>query len=193
MTSAILIPWAETDWQAAGRYASSTPVPINEHGVQQIGRWAEMVAPHDPTVVYCVAREPSDQTARGIAERLKIKIKTASALEEIDMGLWEGLTPDQKHKRFARSFKKWSEDPSGVRPPEGEDVASAAERVAIEFHRLARKHGNECFAIVLGPLALAALRCKLEDVGFEAFWDMDTNNPVKYLVNVENNKAVLTT
>ena len=193
MTSVILIPWAQTDWQAVGRYASTTPVAVNEHGEQQISRWAEVIAPHDPAVVYCVRRNPSDQTAHGISGRLKIKMKIASGLEEVNMGLWEGLTPEQKQRRFARSFRQWKEDPAGVRPPEGEDVVAAAERVANEFHRLARKHNDECLAIVLGPLALAALRCKLEDVGFEVFWDMDTDKPVKYLVNVENNKAILTT
>ncbi len=61
-----------------------------------------------------------------------------------------------------------------------------------EFQRLARKHENACFAVVTGPLAFAALRCNLENAAYNLFWKMATDKPVKYLVNVDQNKALLT-
>ncbi len=193
MTSAILIPWAQTDWQAAGRYACTTPVAINQQGEQQVEQWAAAVAAHDPVVIYGLGRNPSDQTARLIAEQLKTKTKAAAGLEEVSIGLWEGLTPDQMKKRFARTYRQWKEDPTSVCPPEGEELLAAGARLSSAFHKLTKKHEQGCFAVVLGPLALAALRCHLQGAGYERLWEMTANKPVKYVINVEQNKAVLST
>jgi broad specificity phosphatase PhoE len=127
-----------------------------------------------------------------IGKRLKIRAKTAEGLEEIDLGLWEGLTQDEMKKRFAKAYKQWKDDPTSIRPPEGEALAVAGERLGEALHRLSRKHHNSCFALVLGPLALAAVRCQLEGRGYDSFWELHANEPVKYLINVDENKAVQT-
>jgi broad specificity phosphatase PhoE len=193
MTSAILIPCAQTDWQAAGRFVSSTPVDVNEEGELQVEKWASMIIDHAPVAIYCSERSPSDQTARLLAERLNKKFKRLADLEEIGMGLWEGLTPQQLKKRFGKAHKQWKDDPSSVHPPEGEDLADGAERLLTVFNQLARKHSNECFGVVLGPLALPAMRCNLEEAGFEMFWKMASDQPVRYLISADEGKAVLTT
>lgn len=191
MTSAVLIPWAQTEWQAAGRHASSTPVELNAHAAQQIEQWADMISAHSPVTIYFFDRDPGSHTARLIAARLGIKAKVADGLEEVSMGLWEGLTPSDMKKRFAKAYRQWKEDPASVCPPEGETLPSAGERLAEEFQRLAKKHENACFAVLTGPLAFAALRCNLENAAYNMFWKMATDKPVKYLVNVDQNKALL--
>lgn len=192
MTSVILIPWPMTDWQASGRYASNTPVAINQRGEEQLERWIEMIAVQAPTGVYGAGPDPAEQTARLIAKGLKIRNKKADGLEEIDLGLWEGLTQAELKKRFPKPYKQWKEDPSGIRPPEGEAVSDAGERLAEVIRGLSRKHRSACFAVVLGPLALAAVRCRLENKGYDSFWSLQADEPVRYLINVEENKAVQT-
>lgn len=192
MTSVILIPWPMTDWQASGRYASNTPVPINQQGEEQLERWIEMIAAQAPAAVYGAGPDPAEQAARLIAKRLKIRSKKAEGLEEIDLGLWEGLTQAEMKKRFGKAYKQWKDDPTGIRPPEGEGLSIAGERLTEALRKLSRKHHNACFALVLGPLALAAVRCQLERRGYDSFWKLHADEPVRYLINVEENKAVQT-
>lgn len=192
MTSVILVPWPMTDWQVSGRYASNTPVAINERGEEQLEHWIEMIAAQAPAAVYGAGPDPAKQTARLIAKRLKIRAKTAEGLEEVDLGLWEGLTRDEMKKRFAKAYKQWKDDPTGIRPPEGEVLSIAGERLTEALRRLSKKHRNACFAVVLGPLALAAVRCQLEHKGYDSFWKLHADEPVRYLINVEENKAVQT-
>ena len=193
MASAILIPCAQTDWQAAGRFSSSTPVDINAEGEREIEQWASMIADHAPATIYYCDRSPSDQTARLLAKQLNTKAKKVAHLEEIGMGLWEGLTPEQLKKRFGKAYKQWKGDPSSVHPPEGEDLAAGAERLLAVFNQLARKHRNECFGVVLGRLSFPAMRCNLEQAGFDVFWKMASDQPVRYLVSADEDKVVLTT
>ncbi len=193
MTSAILIPCAQTNWQAAGRFCSSTPVDVNEEGERQIEQWASMLADHAPATIYCSDRSPSDQTALLLAKQLNTKAKKVAQLREIGLGLWEGLTPDQLQKRFGKAYKQWKGDPSSVHPPEGEELAAGAERLLAAFNQLARKHTDECFGVVLGRLSFSATRCNLEDAGFDEFWQMASDQPVRYLIGAEKDKFVLAT
>ncbi len=85
MSSGILIPCAQTDWQAAGRLSSSTPVDVNEEGERHIEQWASIISDHAPVTIYCSNRSPSDQTAKRLAERLHKKAKKLADLEEIGM------------------------------------------------------------------------------------------------------------
>lgn len=192
MTSVILIPWPMTDWQASGRYASNTPVAINEQGEGQLECWMEMIAAQAPAAVYGAGPDPAEQATLRIAKHLRIRAKNAKGLEEVDLGLWEGLTQDEMKKRFAKAYKQWKEDPTGIRPPEGEDLSIAGQRLAEALRRLSKKHHNACFAVVLGPLALAAVRCQLEGRGYDSFWKLHAEEPVRYLINLEENKAVQT-
>ncbi len=192
MTSVILVPWPMTDWQASRRYASNTPVAMNRRGEEQLERWIEMIAAQAPVAVYGAGPDPAEQAARLIAKRLKIRSRKAEGLKEIDLGLWEGLTQDEMKKRFAKAYKQWKDDPTGIRPPEGEALSSAGERLTEALRRLSRKHHNACFAVVLGPLALAAVRCQLEGRGYDSFWELHADEPVRYLINVDENKAVQT-
>lgn len=184
-TSAILIPWAQTDWQAAGRYATRTPVSVNARGQQQLEDWARLLREHRPVAVYSAGREPAWQTAEHLACQLKVKVRKSERLEEVGLGLWEGLTPDQLKKRFARVYRQWREDPSSVCPPEGENITQGGERVLAEIKRLARKHKGEVFGIVLGPLAFAAVRCLLEGLGYDSLWSIALDAPVKYFISLE--------
>lgn len=192
MTSAILIPRARTDWDAAGRYATRTPVAVNAEGKQQIEAWAQVVEPHHPVVIYAFEKGPSDETARGMAKIIATKAKKSQNLEEVSMGLWEGLTPEQLKKRFAKAYRQWKEDPASVRPPEGENLFNAGERLVKQIKKLAKKHHEECFGVVLGPLAFAAVRCVLDEKSYAELWDVCLDRPVKYFINLEADKATLT-
>ena len=44
MTSVILIPWPLTNWQVSGRYASKTPVAMNEQGEEQLERYGPITS-----------------------------------------------------------------------------------------------------------------------------------------------------
>jgi len=193
MTAAIIIPWAETDWQAAGRYATRTPVEVNERGTEQIAEWARLNIEQKPVAIYAHDKNPAESTAQALAKLLKTKFRKSDLLEEVALGLWEGLTPEQLKKRFPKAYKQWKEDPSSICPPEGEELDSAIERQMQGLRKIAGKHKGDCIAIVLGPLSFAGIRCELEEKSFKSLWNMETGEPVKYWLNLEDNKAILTT
>lgn len=191
-TSAILVPWALTDWRSAGRHATRTPVEINEQGHQQVADWARVISQSAPQYIYALAKGPSQQTAQELAKYLKIKVRKTDKLDEVNLGLWEGLTPVQLKKRFPKVYKQWRDNPMSICPPEGEELGQAIDRLIGKIHKLATRHEGNCMAVVLGPLAFAALRCHLEDKPYDQMWQMPCDRPVKYWVDLSAEKVLLT-
>jgi broad specificity phosphatase PhoE len=162
MKSLVLIPWAETEWSAAGRVAGGTPLPLTENGRSVARHWAESMAAAGPGTLYSSEEQTSVDVARVIASRTGGTCKIVPDLAEVDVGLWDGLTVEELKRRYPKTFKKWNADPSSVCPPEGEELEHARGRIFRAFEAILRKGDGQCIGVVLGPLAFALARCWLE-------------------------------
>ena len=171
MTRLILIPVAQTDWQAQGRLAGDTDLPLNEYGHRQAVTFGEEIAALQPAVVHCGPEKATKQTASIIAHGLKLKVRPAKELRELDLGHWEGLTRDDFGERFARVYRQWRSAPLSIEPPEGEAIAHAAERLQRAVQRVIKKHPDETVALTLGRYAYALVRCQFDDGDYERFWE----------------------
>ncbi|HUU85703.1 MAG TPA: histidine phosphatase family protein [Phycisphaerae bacterium] len=180
MTSLVLVPWGLTDWGQAGRLAARTPLPLNATGQQQAAQWGNELAGRELVAVYCGDDPTARETAKSVAARSEVRLRQVRGLEEVDLGLWEGLTYAQVESRFPKIYRRWIEDPASVCPPDGECLDAAAERLQQTLDRIARKHKGSTVAIVLGPVALALARCHLERADSGRFHRMKADEPIWY-------------
>ena len=180
MTSMVLVPWALTDWGHDGRLATRTPLPLNTAGQQQAAQWGNELAGRELVAVYCGDEPTARETARQVAERAEVRLRQLPGLEEVDVGLWEGLTYAQVEDRFPKIYRRWIDNPASVCPPDGECLDAANERLSDALERIARKHKGSTVAVVLGPIALAVTRCRLEGADSTRFHEMKANEPVWY-------------
>jgi broad specificity phosphatase PhoE len=185
MTTVVLIPWADTDWSQAGRLHARAPVSINADGRKRALHWANQLASRELAAVYGSPERPAHQTASVFADRAEVRVRQIQDLQEVDVGLWEGLTEPQIRERYPRVFKQWADDPGSVCPPDGERVRDAADRIRKAIARITHKHRNRTVGVVLGPLALALARCALENRGLgELRWSARPE-PLWYEVEID--------
>lgn len=177
MIRLILIPAAQTDWQAQGRLAGDTDLPLNEYGHRQAVVFGEEIAPLRPAVVHCGPEKATRQTGSVIAHGLLLKLRPGKELRELDLGHWEGLTQEQFRERFARVDRQWRNAPLSVESPEGEAVAHAADRLHRAVERIIKKHPDETAVVVLGRFAYALVRCEYLDHDYERFWEYIDGEP----------------
>ena len=180
MTSVVLIPWAETDWQSAGRLAAATPLALNDRGQEQAQRWARELAACELAAIYRSDEKTAVQTATVLAEGTEVRAKPAPELKEVGLGLWEGLTETQIQQRFPKVAKLWEDRPASVCPPDGEDLAVASERVKKAIRKIASKHKSGAVGVVLGPLAFKLARCQLEGASLDEMRELTSSEPVWY-------------
>lgn len=177
MTRIVLIPAAQTDWQAQGRLAGDTDLPLNEYGHRQAVAIGEEISPFSPNVIHCGPEKATKQTASVIAHNLKLKVRSGKELRELDLGHWEGLTREQFRDRFARVERQWRSAPLSIESPEGEAVAHAAERLHRAVERVIKKHADETIVVVLGRFAYSLIRCRYLDGDYEQFWEYIDGEP----------------
>jgi len=189
MTSLVLIPWAGTDWSADGRFASTTPLPLNSEGRTLAGTWGDVLAARELRTLYSSKEQASVETASLVAQRSEAKYKHVEGVQEIGFGLWEGLTEEQLLSRFPKLLKQWVEDPPSVHIPDGEDYKQAAARINSALRRIAKKSRNGATGVVLGPVVMALGRCELENVPIGRLREFIAREPVWYELDPSGKKA----
>lgn len=170
MNRLILIPTAQTDWQAQGRLVGDADLPLNEVGHRQAIADGQALAVLKPALIRSGPEQAARQTASFIAHELRLRSRPVTELRELDLGHWEGLTLDDFSERFTKIYRQWREDPRSVEPPEGETIPAAAARLGDAVRRIVKRHPDQVVALVVGPFANAILRCEFEDHSYQRFW-----------------------
>lgn len=175
-----LIPWPQTSWSEADRIASRTPMPLSDAGQNTANLWAKELAESGVNVIFTSNEQTSLETAEIISGQGNIKRKTIPELQEVDAGLWDGLTSVELKRRYPKIFKKWQSDPSSVCPPEGEDLKEAFQRLKGALEWITWKQAAFRVAVVVGPYAFGLIRCMVESIEPDKMRTMIQDHPAHY-------------
>ena len=170
MTRLCVIKAGQTTFEAESRVESAAGSPLTGQGLQEIRQAARQLASQNVGAVYASAADGEAQTAELLAGALKVKVRTEADLREIDFGLWQGLTIEEIKRRQPKMFRLWHEAPTTVRPPGGESLAEAQQRLRHAVQAIVKRHKTRSPLVVLRPVALGLLRCLLEDNPPELIW-----------------------
>ncbi|MEW6356994.1 MAG: histidine phosphatase family protein [Planctomycetota bacterium] len=164
MTKVLLVTPGQTNWDTEDRIQGSLSVPLNAHGVVQIARLAAEPRSQQFDVIYTGESQGAVQTANILAKVWGAKVRKTPQLNEVDLGLWQGLLQSEVARRFARGYRRWLRDPLSVEPPEGETIDAAYARVAGEVRQILKRHRAEGVCLVCRPMAGAVVKCYLKDL-----------------------------
>ncbi|RKZ01191.1 MAG: alpha-ribazole phosphatase [Candidatus Hydrothermota bacterium] len=133
-----LVRHGETTWNAMDRVQGWVAVPLNEKGKAQAVKLRDLFISIEFSAIYSSDLERAVQTARIIAEPHGLEVKQLWGLREVKRGLLNGLTLTEITFKFPNFLKDFREDPYTTRPPEGESLRDAEERIrdALEEIRL---------------------------------------------------------
>lgn len=121
-------------------------VHLDDGGRRQADALAEELAELRISAVYASPLERTQETARPIARRHGLRVRTRRAIGEVDYGTWT----DQPLGRL-RQRKAWrtiQRTPSRVSFPEGESIRGAQARAVDAIEQLAAEHGDDTLVAV---------------------------------------------
>lgn len=166
----VLVPCGASEWHKARRLLGRVELPLTEAGRTQCAAWAEGLRGAGVTRIYHAGDELATATAACLAERLAVPTKSLTALREVDLGLWAGLTEAQLRTRYPSAHRELCESPLHVQPPGGEELSAAGERLRSCLRKQVRRNGADIVAVVLRPLALALVQCALTGRAVAEVW-----------------------
>lgn len=152
-TRAVLIEAGPTPWDLEQRLAGSSSLPLTAEALDAIRHLVDTLGFHIDSVYRSAANEAATQTAQIIGKKFGIRPRDNQDLEEVNLGLWEGLLPDDLRQRFPTVYPKWEEQPLQVTPPDGEPLSGAIERIRGAVNRVLRRNRGYSFALALRPMA----------------------------------------
>ena len=161
----ILIRHGETEWNATLRYQGHAAIPLNDAGRLQACKAGERLARYGASALYTSDIVRAAETAELIGEQCGLAPRPMPDLREIDVGQWEGLTPEELYRRFPEHMREFDRDPARTVRLGGESYAQLQARAlaalkAIEAaHRpdetvLAVSHGGTIRALLCHVIGL---------------------------------------
>ncbi|MBZ0173568.1 MAG: histidine phosphatase family protein [Phycisphaerales bacterium] len=179
----LLIRSGATAWDETEHLSGLADLPICEAGLARFVIDPGTVVENEPRSVLSANDQASVQSAGLVAKALGCKVKACSGLRDVDLGLWQGLRMDEIRERSPKVYKQWCDDPLSLKPPEGEPLRVAQERLidemirAIERAARGAKSHTPVVAVVLRPVAMALVRAKLLDDPGLVCWPQIVSGP----------------
>ena len=178
-----LLRVGETSWDADSRVVGGTDLPMTESGSDSVVEAIRAFEPHAPISLILTGDEESSQrSAKLLLETSETKLKSLESLNNIGMGLWEGVLKSELEERCPSAYNQWKEAPERITPPEGESLFEAQDRlIGAIIKALSKAKGEHpSVAIVLRPWAWAIIRCWLNEQKICNIWDqLDEPNRVE--------------
>jgi probable phosphomutase (TIGR03848 family) len=146
VTTIVLVRHATT--AATGeRLGGWTPaVHLDEPGQAQAERLAQRLADLPIAAVYASPLERTRETARPIARRHGLRVRTERGVGEVDYGDWTDLPLGQLRRR--KLWRVIQTTPSRVTFPGGESIRAAQARAVEAVERLAAVHADDTIVVV---------------------------------------------
>ena len=170
MGKMFVIQTGRTTWDDQTRVESAPGAPLTESGQRDVCDAAKELTAQAISIVYACQGQAEQQTARLIAEALGAKVRIDNDLRELDYGLWQGLTREEIKHRQPKLYRQWTEAPASIRPPGGETLLEAQQRLRKVMKGIIKRHRTGGALIVLRPVARALTKCLVGHDSVESLW-----------------------
>lgn len=134
----------ETEWNVRKWIQGGTDTPLNENGILQARQLADRLLAEGfrPARIYTSPMRRALDTALIVSDILEAECVPRPGLEEINFGLWEGLTWDQVQERYPDEFRLWYENRRYQRTPQGESYQDLLDRMLPVLSDIVQREGG---------------------------------------------------
>ncbi len=143
-----LVRHGETEWNRRGRIQGWEDVPLSREGIRQAYELQNKLKDIELHAAYSSDLSRAIQTAEIIVEPHKIPVTPLWYFREAKRGLLNGLTYRQIEEQFPEFLRSFIKDPYRTRPPEGESLEDAEQRVRQGLEIIREKNAGKNVLIV---------------------------------------------
>ncbi len=172
----LVVRSGSTCWDGGGRLQGACDLPLSETGRADVEALTRSLGTVTFSTVVCAPDEASVETAKLVAaagRRSSGKVQAVPELADPHVGLWEGMRQEELEDRYPRAWGQFTDDALSVTPPEGDTIDSLQARLLPALARVvSRARAGTRMCIVLRPLGLGVLRCRLRGLPIADAWKL---------------------
>jgi phosphoserine phosphatase len=170
MTQFILVRPGSTDYDQQGRIQGNLDIPLNEQGNTEVAKAIDELKHQGIRILYCCGCAAARQTAEALSTALGAKLKEMDNMQNLNHGLWQGMLIDEVKRKQPTVYRQWQEQPECMRPPGGETIGEARQRVKAAITKIARKHKDDVVALVVPEPLASMVRAELRSDELGDLW-----------------------
>jgi len=176
MTEIVMVRHGETELNREGIFRGRLDVALNDRGRSQAERAAAALADSPLAAVYSSPLRRALDTARPIAARHGLSPVADPALDNIDLGAWQGRKKTEVERDEPDLWRLWIHAPERLAIPGGETLAAVRDRAVARTRELSNLHEGGRFAIVSHRSVLKLVTGALLGLNVDAFWRFYLDN-----------------
>ncbi|NQU25831.1 MAG: histidine phosphatase family protein [Candidatus Nealsonbacteria bacterium] len=190
MLQIVLIRPGSTDYDQQERIQGTLDVPLNEHGRREVAQLIEQLGGNGIESIHAPVHQPAQETGRAIAKALGIKFKKLDKMQNLNLGLWQGMLVKDVRTKQPKVYRQWQENPESVCPPEGEMLAEARRRARLGISKLLKRHKGGTIGLVLPEPLASIVRHLIQQDELGDLWKK-TNGQARWEILEVNTPEVL--
>ena len=180
----------ETTWNAIGRAQGRSDPDLSPKGYAQSQTLLERLKDRPISAIYTSTLKRSIQTAVPIAEHLGLPIRQQSELDEIALGIMEGVQFENIDGRVRAEWERFRENRLTYRIPGAENYADVSNRVKPFKERVLRDHEGEEVLVVAHRGVNRMLVGLLLEMTMEEAVNIEQANDCLYLIQRDGKPRV---
>lgn len=163
MTKLIFVRHGQSVANLKQVFAGQTNPDLTEQGHRQAEALSDWIAEnYKIDAIYSSDLIRAYNTARPIADKLKLSITKTEKLREIYSGKWQGVSYSEIKENYPQEYGVWLSDIGNVVCPGGESFVELAERVKAEVLSIAERHSGQTVIITTHATPIRALMAEFE-------------------------------
>jgi broad specificity phosphatase PhoE len=165
-----LIRHGTTTMNVENRYRGRRDVPLDAQGYQDAVDAARQLSKSGLTAVYTGPLRRTIATAQIIADEARVPdLRILHGLNNVDYGVWEGMTADEAARYDPEAFALYRTSPDGAVCPAGERLTDAQGRIVAALHLIGQRHPGETVAAVTHAVMIRLVVAKLTAIRGESW------------------------
>lgn len=198
MRKIILARHGETRWNVSEVFRGRADVELNEVGVRQAELLAGYLENVEIKAVYSSPLQRALKTAEIVARRHKLEVQVNPGLEDMEFGVWQGLSLTEVKDKYPRLYAEWLSQPERVKIPQAESFADIRKRALAVVNGLLNDDGT--VVLVSHRVVNKILICALLGLDDSHFWQIRqdncaittfTHNGRQFILDEHNNTSYL--
>lgn len=185
MIRLILVCNGQTDWDLGNRIQGEMDIPLNEEGRRQAKTLAHQLKNVPIKTIYSSTLARSYETAVVLAKPHRLKVRSLKSLSEINLGLWQGMLVADARRKHKKLYSKWESNPLSSKPPKGEGIKEAYDRVITEVEGILARHRSEAVCIVAHGIINTLIKCHFLALDLSKIWSLVSSPGTWEILEVE--------
>ncbi len=153
----------ETEWNLQGRVQGSKDSNLTNKGIMQAKKLGKYLEDTPIDRIYTSTSGRAMHTSKLIAAKRTIDIVPMEQLQEMNMGIWEGLTFDEISKKYEEMYKTFWQSPHRLKNHPGESFKALKERVVGAVLKIVQANEGKNILIVAHGIVLNVLMSYFEN------------------------------